>query len=148
MTYKLKACTFIATLMIALTAMASEPLVFDSPEQEDRFSHLTEELRCTVCQNQNLADSDAQLAQDLRNEIYKMLMAGQTDQQIKDFMVQRYGDFVLYRPPVQGNTMALWVMPVVLLLIGSIAVFFTVRNRNRKLAEQKLQAKKNQKETS
>jgi cytochrome c-type biogenesis protein CcmH len=148
MTYTLKACTFIATLLIALAALAAEPLVFDSPEQEDRFNSLTEELRCTVCQNQNLADSDAQLAKDLRNEIYKMLMAGQTDQQIKEFMVQRYGDFVLYRPPVQGNTMALWVMPVVLLLIGSIAVFFTVRNRNRKLAEQKLQANKNQKESS
>lgn len=148
MTYKLKACTFFAALLIALTALAAEPLVFDSPEQEERFGNLTEELRCTVCQNQNLADSDAQLAKDLRNEIYKMLMAGQTDQQIKEFMVQRYGDFVLYRPPVQSNTMALWIMPAILLLIGSIAVFFTVRNRNRRLAEQKLQAHKNQKESS
>lgn len=148
MTYKLKACTFIASFLIALTALATEPLVFDSPEQEERFSNLTEELRCTVCQNQNLADSDAQLAKDLRNEIYKMLMAGRTDQQIKEFMVQRYGDFVLYRPPVQGNTMVLWIMPAILLLIGSIAVFFTVRNRNRRLAEQKLQANKNQKESS
>ena len=76
MTYKLKACTFIASFLIALTALATEPLVFDSPEQEERFSNLTEELRCTVCQNQNLADSDAPLAQDLRREIQQMILAG------------------------------------------------------------------------
>ena len=65
-----------------------------------------------------------------------MMMAGQTDDQIKTFMVERYGDFVLYRPPVQGNTLALWLIPGVLLAVGAVAVFFTVRNRNRKLAAQ------------
>jgi len=116
--------------------MAEEPLVFDSPEQEARYNELTMELRCTVCQNQSLADSDAPLAQDLREEIHTMMVAGQSNEQIKSFLVERYGDFVLYRPPVQGNTVALWVLPIVLLLGGAVIVFFTVRRRNRKLAAQ------------
>ena len=122
---------------LGATASAQEPLVFDSPEQEARFVELTIELRCTVCQNQNLADSDAPLAQDLRQEIYEMMTAGRSDEEIKTFLVERYGDFVLYRPPMQGNTLALWAVPVVLLFGGAVAVFFVVRNRNRKLAEQR-----------
>jgi cytochrome c-type biogenesis protein CcmH len=129
---KLMACA----LLLAAPMLAQEPLVFDSAEQEARYNDLTLELRCLVCQNQNLADSDAPLAQDLRREIYDMMMAGQTDEQIKTFMVDRYGDFVLYRPPVQGNTLALWVLPLVLLAVGAVVVGFTVRNRNRKIAAQ------------
>jgi cytochrome c-type biogenesis protein CcmH len=121
-------------LLAAGVPLAQEPLVFDDAAQEERYNALTLELRCTVCQNQSLADSDAPLAQDLRAEIYKMMMAGRSDDQIKSFMIERYGDFVLYRPPVQGNTFALWVIPVVLLLLGAVAVFFVVRNHNRKLA--------------
>jgi len=121
-------------LLAAGVALAQEPLVFDDAAQEERYNALTLELRCTVCQNQSLADSDAPLAQDLRAEIYKMMMAGRSDEQIKSFMIERYGDFVLYRPPVQGNTFALWVIPVVLLFLGAVAVFFVVRNHNRKLA--------------
>jgi cytochrome c-type biogenesis protein CcmH len=121
-------------LMLAAPLLAQEPLVFEDAAQEQRYNDLTLELRCLVCQNQNLADSDAPLAQDLRQEIYDMMMAGQTDEQIKVFMVERYGDFVLYRPPVQGNTLALWALPIVLLFGGAVVVFFTVRNRNRKLA--------------
>ena len=102
-----------------------EPLVFSSTEQEERFKDLTLELRCLVCQNQNLADSDAPLAQDLRKEIHDMMLAGRNDDEIKTFMVERYGDFVLYRPPVQGNTVALWAMPVLFLLIGAVAVAST-----------------------
>ena len=128
------------TLLFALllgagaAALAQEPLVFDDAAQEERYNALTMELRCTVCQNQSLADSDAPLAQDLRAEIYDMMMAGRSDEQIKTFMIERYGDFVLYRPPVQGNTLALWVIPVALLFLGAVAVFFVVRNHNRKLA--------------
>jgi len=122
--------------ILAATVQAQEPLVFDDPAQESRYNDLTLELRCLVCQNQNLADSDAPLAQDLRQEIYEMLVAGQSNEQIKDFLVERYGDFVLYRPPMQGNTMALWVLPVLLLLGGAVIVFFTIRRRNRKLAAQ------------
>ena len=126
----------LAALLLASPLFAQEPFVFESPEQEARFQELTLELRCAVCQNQNLADSDAPLAQDLRQEIYDMMLAGQTDDEIKAFMVDRYGDFVLYRPPMKGNTLALWVLPAVLLGIGALAVFFTVRKRNRLLAEQ------------
>ena len=115
----------VATLLLcgALAAQNETPKVFDSEEQEARFKHLTLELRCLVCQNQNLADSDAPLAQDLRKEIFDMLQAGEGDEEIKTFMVERYGDFVLYRPPVQGNTLALWAMPVLFLFVGAIAVF-------------------------
>ena len=130
--------TAIACLLFLATANAQqEPLVFETPEQEERFNVLTLELRCLVCQNQNLADSDAELAQDLRREIYDMMMEGQGDDQIKTFLVERYGDFVLYRPAVGGNTLMLWLMPGILLGIGAIAVFFTVRNRNRRLAAER-----------
>ena len=126
----------LTALLLASTLIAQEPFEFRSAEEETRFQELTLELRCAVCQNQNLADSDAPLAQDLRQEIYDMMQAGRTDDEIKAFMVDRYGDFVLYRPPMKGNTLALWVLPAVLLGIGALAVIFTVRKRNRLLAEQ------------
>ena len=126
----------LTALLLASTLIAQEPFEFRSAEQETRFQELTLELRCAVCQNQNLADSDAPLAQDLRQEIYDMMQAGRTDDEIKVFMVDRYGDFVLYRPPMKGNTLALWLLPAALLGIGALAVFFTVRKRNRLLAEQ------------
>ena len=134
---KRTACMAAALVFFAFSAPAQEPLVFDDPEQEARYRQLTEELRCVVCQNQNLADSDAPLAQDLRQEIYNMMQTGQSNEQIKTFLVDRYGDFVLYRPAMEGNTLALWLMPGVLLGVGAIAVFFTVRNRKQKLAAQR-----------
>jgi len=127
----------IILVLLASAALAQEPLVFENPEQEARYIKLTTELRCMVCQNQNLADSDAPLAQDLRKEIHGMMLAGQNNDQIITFLVDRYGDFVLYRPAMKGNTLALWLIPGVLLGIGGITVFFTVRSRNRKLAAQK-----------
>jgi cytochrome c-type biogenesis protein CcmH len=133
---------FLLTLtLVLITAVvqAADPLVFDDPTQEERYNELTLELRCLVCQNQNLADSDAPLAQDLRKEIYDMMMAGQDNEQIKTFLVDRYGDFVLYRPKMEGNTLLLWLMPGILMVIGAIAVFFTVRNRNRRLAADRQQ---------
>ena len=129
-------------LALALTVSAvhaADPLVCDDPAMEERYNDLTLELRCLVCQNQNLADSDAELAQDLRREIYDMMMDGQGDDQIKTFMVDRYGDFVLYRPAMSGNTLLLWLMPGILLGVGAIAVFFTVRNRNQRLAAERQQ---------
>ena len=131
------ALSLILAALAAASALAQEPPVFETLEQEMRFAELTAELRCTVCQNQNLADSDAPLAQDLRAEIHQMLLAGRSDEEIKSFLVERYGDFVLYRPPMQGNTLALWAIPIVLLFSGAVAVFFVVRNRNKKLAEQR-----------
>jgi cytochrome c-type biogenesis protein CcmH len=126
----------LALFLASLALTAQEPLTFDDPSQEARYKELTEELRCTVCQNQNLADSDAPLAQDLREEIHKMMTAGRSDTEIKTFLVERYGDFVLYRPPMQGNTLALWVIPIALLFGGAVVLFFVVRGRNRRLAAQ------------
>lgn len=114
-------------LLLPVLVLASVPLSFDNDEQEQRFQDLTEELRCLVCQNQNLADSDAPLAQDLRQEIHDMLMNGQSDDQIRSFLVDRYGDFVLYRPALKGNTLLLWLAPALLLLGGAIVVAYSVR---------------------
>ena len=124
------------TLLLSSLAAASDPLIFTDAEQEARYLKLTSELRCLVCQNQNLADSDAPLAQDLRKEIHAMLQTGADDDQITSFLVDRYGDFVLYRPPLQGNTMVLWLMPAILLLLGGLVIFIIVRKRTRMLAEQ------------
>ena len=133
---------WILMLMVLVSASSfaqrqvdQEPLVFDSPEQQARFNSLTEELRCLVCQNQNLADSDAPLAHDLRQEIFTMMQGGQSDAEIKNFLIERYGDFVLYRPPMQGNTLVLWLAPAVLLLGGGIVVASNIRKRNQLFAE-------------
>ena len=125
------------TLSIAALAQRSpvqEPMIFENQQQEERFKQLTRELRCTVCQNQNLADSDAQLAHDLRAQVHEMLLAGKSDDEIKQFMVDRYGDFVLYRPPVQENTFLLWLAPAVLLLIGVIILRVNIKKRAALLA--------------
>jgi len=107
-----------------------EPRVFDSPAQEEQYKGLIAELRCLVCQNQNIADSDADLAKDLRRETYKMVREGKGEQEIIDFMVQRYGDFVLYRPPLKSTTYLLWLAPALLVLLGlSVLVIFVRRNR-------------------
>jgi len=121
--------TLILLVGFAVGISAQEPLVFSSPEEEERFLNLTTELRCLVCQNQTIADSDAPLAQDLRKEIFDMMATGSSDEEIKEFMVARYGDFVLYRPPVQSNTLVLWLGPFVLFLVGGIVVARAVRKR-------------------
>ena len=105
------------TCALAVPA-ADTPFEFAEPGQAARYQRLTEELRCLVCQNQSLADSHADLAQDLRNEVYRMLVAGQSDREIVDFLVARYGEFVLYRPPVSPLTWLLWFGPALLLLIA------------------------------
>jgi cytochrome c-type biogenesis protein CcmH len=123
--------TLLVTLLLGGLCFAADPLVFDNPEQEARYLALTQELRCLVCQNQSLADSDAPLAHDLRMEVFKMLQSGSSDEQIKTFLVDRYGDFVLYRPPVKSNTVALWLLPATLLVIGGVIVLLAVRRQNR-----------------
>jgi len=129
-------------LLLASTGLSAqiqvnqEPLVFDSPEQQERFNSLTGELRCLVCQNQNLADSDAPLAHDLRDEVFKMMQAGKSDEEIKTFLVERYGDFVLYLPPVKGNTMILWLAPALLLLGGAAVIGVNVKKRKTLFADQ------------
>lgn len=106
------------------------PFEFTSPEQAARYQHLTKEIRCLVCQNQSLADSHAELAQDLRNELYQMILDGKRDSEIIDFLVTRYGDFVLYRPPVKGTTWLLWFAPFLLLTIAIAVIVFIARSRS------------------
>ena len=90
-----------------------------NPELEQRVAALATELRCLVCQNQTLADSNAPLAVDLRNQIREQLSAGRSERDVREFMVARYGDFVLYRPPLKATTVALWVGPFVFLALGA-----------------------------
>ncbi len=102
----------------------------DSPELqlEQRFKALIAELRCLVCQNQSLADSNADLAIDMRREVHKMMEQGSTDEEIVQFLVDRYGDFVRYRPPVKSTTVLLWFGPFLLLAIGLVVVLAAVRH--------------------
>jgi cytochrome c-type biogenesis protein CcmH len=105
------------------------------PVLEARMLHIATELRCLVCQNQTIADSHADLAVDLRQQVREMLQKGQSDQQILDFMTERYGDFVLYRPPLKSTTVLLWVGPGVLLVLGLSALVLVLRRRSRMPAD-------------
>lgn len=98
---------------------------------ESRVMALAAELRCLVCQNQTIAESEAALARDLRRIITEMLVAGRSEREVMDFMAQRYGDFVLYRPPLQANTLLLWAGPALMLAGGGLALALTLRRRQR-----------------
>jgi cytochrome c-type biogenesis protein CcmH len=123
-------------LLIPSLAAAEEarPLA-DNPQVEARLKHLAVELRCLVCQNQTLADSNAPLAEDLRREVREMITKGMSDREIIDFLVQRYGDFVLYRPPWKATTTLLWLGPFLLLIAGATALVLALRRRQGKLAD-------------
>ncbi|MEM1091434.1 MAG: cytochrome c-type biogenesis protein [Pseudomonadota bacterium] len=125
----LRAALLFLSLLLSGPLLAIDPQDFESPAQEERYWALIEELRCLVCQNQNLADSDATLAKDLRDQVLEMMVAGQSNEQIKSFLAERYGDFVLYRPPVKPSTWGLWFGPLVLVLIGGMALAFNLRRR-------------------
>jgi len=103
------------------------PLVFGDRAEERRFQALVSELRCVMCQNQSLADSDAQIAHDLRREILDLMHEGRSDTEIQQFLVARYGEFVLYRPRVESKTWLLWFGPLLLLLVGGYVVLRVVR---------------------
>lgn len=109
---------------------------FENPQQEQRYKKLIDELRCLVCQNQNLADSNAALAQDLRKQVYKMISAGQSDKEIMDFMVTRYGDFVLYRPPFKTTTFLLWVGPFIIFALGLFVLIRFIRQRKKVIVKE------------
>ncbi len=120
----------ILLLLVSLGVVAGiEPRSFDDPRKEALYRHLVGEMRCLVCQNESLAASNADLAQDLREEIYEMVLAGRSEQEIIDYMVQRYGDFVLYRPPVKPETWPLWAGPGLLLLIALFIAWRFLRGR-------------------
>lgn len=119
-------------LVWATTGLAGlEKFDFTGNVDEDRYKELIAEIRCLVCQNQSLSDSDAELAHDLRQEVYDLMQTGQENVQIIDFLVARYGDFVLYSPPVKPSTYLLWYGPFVLLAIGILFLVKTVRQRTR-----------------
>ncbi|RZL10576.1 MAG: cytochrome c-type biogenesis protein CcmH [Rubrivivax sp.] len=108
-------------------AHAQASIQVAGPALEERLVHLTAQLRCLVCQNQTIADSTADLAVDLKNEVREMLARGESDQQIVDFMVTRYGEFVLYRPTVKASTWVLWFGPFLLLLAGLVGLGLRLR---------------------
>jgi len=124
-----------ATLTALLLAFAGHALAidtekaFDDPALQARYEHINRELRCLVCQNQTIADSNATLAQDLRREVREMIAAGRTDDEIREFMLARYGDFVLYRPRLTATNFLLWAAPVLLLLVGSFIGIRYVRRQ-------------------
>jgi cytochrome c-type biogenesis protein CcmH len=110
---------FYLLILCCGTAFAAEDYYqFNAPREETRFDELTSSLRCLVCQNQTLAESNAPLAEDLRHEIYEKILAGQTNRQIVNYLTSRYGDFILYNPPLTLATLALWFGPLTLLVTG------------------------------
>lgn len=130
-----KRFTLLCSLLIALSlllpivASAIDVLPFKDRAEEQRFQNLTRQLRCLVCQNESLADSSADLAKDLRLEVFEQMQQGKNDDEIKHYLTARYSDFVLYNPPLRGGTMLLWFAPLLLLLIGGFVVFRIVRRR-------------------
>jgi cytochrome c-type biogenesis protein CcmH len=125
---------FLLMILCALSFSSSfakdaTPLA-DDPVTEQRLISISEEMRCLVCQNESLAGSRSDLANDLRREIRTLIKEGKSDDQIRNFMVERYGDFVLYRPPVKPITWLLWIGPFIILLIGIAVLFTYLRRRN------------------
>jgi cytochrome c-type biogenesis protein CcmH len=116
-------------LWAGLSSAGVEYHEFTNPEQREAYESLTSELRCLVCQNQTIADSNADLAADLRRQVYEMLQKGQSEEDVVKFMTERYGDFVLYKPPFKAKTLLLWLGPPVFLLIGVICIIVLVRRK-------------------
>ena len=123
----------LAGLVLVLAALRAfaidEAPAFADEARQARYEALTQELRCVVCQSNSIADSNATMAADLRRQVREMIAAGKTDDDVRDFMVARYGDFVLYKPPVTTRTYLLWASPVLLLLVGLGSAFYVIRQR-------------------
>lgn len=125
------ALAWVLALLIQPVTAAEAPSAAVDPQMEARMMAMAAELRCLVCQNQTIADSHAGLAVDLRQQIREMLAKGMSDRQIMDFMTERYGDFVLYRPPFKPSTVLLWVGPGVLMAGALLALFVVLRRRQK-----------------
>jgi len=119
----------IAALVLSWPVHAVKDIELNKVEDEARFQDLANELRCMVCQNQSIADSNADLARDFRNQVKEKINAGQTNEEIREFMIARYGDYILYRPPFNMATALLWLGPFVLVLFGFIIVFRMARRK-------------------
>ncbi len=128
---------FISAALFSQAAHAAEALpASDDPALERRVTAIAEELRCLVCQNQTIAESHAPLAIDLKNQIRDQVKGGASEAEVKDYMVKRYGDFVLYRPPLKGITLLLWFGPFTLLLAGFAFLFIYLRQRRKTQQEE------------
>ncbi len=133
-----KLFVFFLMLILSLLSIASAEIISVAPEYQQRYEHILSELRCLVCQNQTVAESSSDLANDLRLEVKEMLERGVTDQEILKFMSDRYGDFVLYNPPVKPRTYLLWVGPFVLLFGGIVFALMLVKRRSEKISDRTL----------
>lgn len=126
-------CLFVvlatSVLMTSFAARAIDVIEFKDRAEEQRFQHLARQLRCLVCQNESLADSSADLAKDLRTEVFEQMRQGKTDDEIKHYLTARYSDFVLYNPPLRSGTLLLWFGPLAVLLAGAAIVAIIVRKR-------------------
>lgn len=134
----------VAALLSFSAAAAIDTYKFNSVEQEQQYRELTEQLRCPKCQNNSIADSNAIIASDMRTKVYELMMQGQDKQQVIDYMVARYGNFVTYEPPVTPATLILWVGPLLFVLIGGTVVILRSRQRrtsavNQEFSEQEQQ---------
>ncbi len=130
----LRAFMFMVAMLMfagAAHAQAIEPMPFANHAQELRFQHLTRQLRCPMCQNETLADSNAPIARDLRNQIFKLMREGKSDEEIKQYLVARYSDYILYDPPLKPGTLLLWFGPPLILLGGAGVVLVAIRKRKR-----------------
>ncbi|MEI6708576.1 MAG: cytochrome c-type biogenesis protein [Methylococcales bacterium] len=125
----MKSLILIFLLLLSPLASAVDAYQFSNPEQEATYNTLVSELRCLVCQNQTIGDSNAELAADLRRQVHEMLQQGKSKDEILQFMTERYGDFVLYNPPFKAKTGLLWLGPVSFLIIGIVAVLLFVRRK-------------------
>ena len=138
----MRGVSILILLLISLAgpALAKEAKPVEDPQIDQRMQALTQQLRCLVCQNETLADSRADLAEDLRKEIREQMKAGKSDQEIIAFLTQRYGDFVLYKPPVKATTYLLWFGPFVLLLGGTLLLYRYLKHRREIIQDQPLTA--------
>ncbi|MCX7112339.1 MAG: cytochrome c-type biogenesis protein CcmH [Proteobacteria bacterium] len=126
----MRVCLILFGLALSLSVQAIEIRQFDDPAKQQAYENLVKELRCLVCQNQSLADSDADLAKDLRTEVYSIIQSGKSEQDAVKFLVDRYGDFVLYNPPLKTSTSLLWLGPFALLLGGLVFLGVLARKRS------------------
>lgn len=119
----------IVLLMLATSGFANSVYPLDSAKKEAQFNHLLKDLRCLVCQNQDLADSNAELAKDLRLQVYQLVKEGKSDSEINEYLTSRYGDFILFKPPVKAVTLLLWFGPFLFLLLGFLIFWRTCFKR-------------------
>jgi len=131
-------CLLLVALAMATGFAKDAAPLAEDPVVEARLIAISEEMRCLVCQNESLAGSRSDLANDLRRELRTLIKAGKTDQEIREFMVERYGDFVLYRPPVKPTTWLLWAGPFLLMITGVVVLLVYLRRRNRALGDEVL----------